>query len=111
MSHAHITKKDLDIDEKKVLGRIIDMWSLGDDDDPYAYSTESEVIKYSEKDGVSVEKTREVLKSLESLGFIRRQEEEGKTVIKYMAGASQIVKELQGTTFVQSRNKFKPPHH
>jgi hypothetical protein len=111
MSYAHITKKDLDIDEKKVLGRIIDMWSLGDADNPYAYSTEAEVLKYSKKDGLSVEKVREVLESLEALGFIRRQEDDGKVVIKYMAGASQIVKELQETTFVQSRNKFKPPHH
>jgi hypothetical protein len=43
----NLTEKDLDVLEKKVFGRIIDMWSLGSEEDPYAQSTESEVIKYS----------------------------------------------------------------
>ncbi len=111
MAYRELTEKDLDVDEKKVLGRIIDMWSLGDSDDPYKYSTEQRVMKYSEKDGLSAEKISKVLKDLESYGLIHRAEEKGETRIKYKVEAAQLVKELQKTTYVNSRDKFKPPHH
>jgi len=44
-----LTEKDLDVQERKVFGRIIDMWSMGSEDDPYSQSTRSEVIKYAMK--------------------------------------------------------------
>lgn len=111
MVYREMTEKDLDVDEKKVLGRIIDMWSLGDPDDPYAYSTESRVMKYSEKDGLSAEKISKVLNDLESYGLIHRSEEKGEIQIKYKVEAAHLVRELQKTTYVNSRDKFTPPHH
>jgi hypothetical protein len=111
LAYKELTEKDLDVDEKKVLGRIIDMWSLGDPDDPYKYSTERRVMKYSEKDGLSAEKISKVLNDLESYGLIHRAEENGETRIKYKVEAAHLVKELQKTTYVNSRDKFTPPHH
>lgn len=111
MSSADLTEKDLLVDEKKVFGRIIDMWSLGTPEDPYSSSTESKVIKYAEKDGLSEEEIQGVLKSLEDKGLIHRVREGKKTIIKYRVEAHHIVKELQKTTYVDSRYKFTPPHH
>lgn len=111
LAYKELTEKDLDVDEKKVMGRIIDMWSLGNPDDPYAYSTERRVMKYSEKDGLSEEKISKILKDLESYGLIHRSEEKGEIRIKYKVEAAHLVKELQKTTYVNSRDKFTPPHH
>ncbi len=111
MSFADLTEKDLLADEKKVFGRIIDMWSLGTSEDPYSSSTESKVLKYAEKDGLSEEAISNILKSLEEKGLIQREQEGKKTIIKYRAEAHHIVKELQKTTYVNSRYKFTPPHH
>lgn len=111
MSFADLTDKDLLADEKKVFGRIIDMWSLGTPEDPYSSSTESKVIKYAEKDGLSEEQVLRVLKSLEEKGLIHMEREGKKTIIKYRVEAHHIVKELQKTTYVDSRYKFTPPHH
>jgi hypothetical protein len=109
--YTGLIESELDSNEKKVLGRIIDMWSLGDPDDPYAYSTESRVIKYSEKDGLSAEEISKIIKDLESYGLIHRYEEKGEVHIKYKVEAAHLVKELQKTTYVNSRDKFTPPHH
>jgi DNA-binding transcriptional ArsR family regulator len=111
MSFADLTEKDLLPEEKKVFGRIIDMWSLGTSEDPNSSSTESKVIKYAEKDGLSEEQILGVLKSLEDKGLIAREGEGKKTIIKYRVAAHHIVKELQKTTYVDSRYKFTPPHH
>jgi hypothetical protein len=78
-----LTEKDLDVEEKKVFGRIIDMWSLGSKADPYVQSTKSEVINYSMKDGLSKEQILGVLKRLEDYKLIRMDELDGKTYIKY----------------------------
>jgi predicted transcriptional regulator len=106
-----LTEKDLDVQEKKVLGRIIDMWSMGSEKDPYSQSTESEVIKYSRKDELSEEQILNVLKDLEEKRLIHRDEVDGKSYIKYNVEAVQIVKELQKTQYVHSRTEFIPPHH
>jgi hypothetical protein len=111
MKYKELTESDLEVDEKKVMGRIIDMWSLGSPEDPYQFSTESEVLKYAKKDGLSEERAREILKTLEDHGLIHRVEENGKAYLKYKAEAAHIVKELQKTTYVNSREHFKPPHH
>jgi len=110
-TNKHLIKKDLDIDEKKVMGRIIDMWSLGDQEHPYMFSTESEIIKYSKNDGLSEDKILNILKDLEDRKLISRVEEKGKIFVKYRADSSHIVKELQKTSYVHSRERFKPPHH
>jgi hypothetical protein len=106
-----LTEKDLDVEEKKVFGRIIDMWSLGSEADPYAQSTKSEVIKYSKKDGLSEGQILSILKRLESYKLIHVDEVNGKAYIKYNVEAVHIVKELQKTEYVNSRTKFIPPHH
>jgi predicted transcriptional regulator len=106
-----LTEKDLDVQEKKVFGRIIDMWSMGSEEDPYSQSTESEVIKYSKKDELSEEQILNVLKNLVERKLIHMDEVDGKAYIKYNVEAVQIVKELQKTTYVHSRTEFKPPHH
>ncbi|MCX6674257.1 MAG: hypothetical protein NTY37_10820 [Methanothrix sp.] len=111
MSNNVLTEKDLDVQEKKVLGRIIDMWSLGSEDDPYAQSTESEVIKYSKTDGLSEEQILNVLKNLEENKLIHKDEVNGNAYIKYNVEAVHIVKELQKTAYVHSRKKFVPHHH
>ena len=110
MAKNVLTEKDLDVEEKKVFGRIIDMWSLGSEADPYAQSTESEVINYSMKDGLSREQILGVLKRLEAYKLIHMDEVNGKTYIKYNVEAVHIVKELQKTAYVNSRTKFIPHH-
>jgi hypothetical protein len=67
LSNNVLTENDLDMEEKTVFGRIIDMWSLGSEEDPYAQSTESEVIKYSKTDDLSEEQILNVLKNLERI--------------------------------------------
>ena len=111
MSNNVLTEKDLDVQEKKVFGRIIDMWSLGSEEDPYAQSTESEVIKYSKTDGLSEEQILNVLKNLEEYKLIHMDDVDGKAYIKYNVDAVHIVKELQKTAYVHSRTKFIPPDH
>jgi hypothetical protein len=111
LSDNVLTEKDLDVQEKKVFGRIIDMWSLGSEEDPYAQSTESEVIKYSKTDGLSEEQILEVLKNLEEKKLFHMDDVNGKAYIKYNVDAVQIVKELQKTAYVHSRKKFIPPDH
>ncbi len=111
MSDNVLTEKDLDVQEKKVFGRIIDMWSLGSEEDPYAQSTESEVIKYSKTDGLSEEQILKVLKNLEENKLFHMDDVNGKAYIKYNVDAIQIVKELQKTEYVHSRKKFIPPDH
>lgn len=111
MTNNVLTEKDLDVEEKKVFGRIIDMWSLGSEDDPYSQSTESEVIKYSKTDGLSEEQILRVLKKLEDYKLIHMDEVNGEAYIKYNVDAVHIVKELQKTAYVNSRTKFIPPHH
>jgi len=110
LSNDVLTEKDLDVDEKKVFGRIIDMWSLGSEEDPYSESTESEVIKYSKTDGLSEDQIRKVLMKLEEQNLIHRDEVNGKAYIKYNARAVHIVKELQKTAYSHSRKKFIPHH-
>ena len=105
-----LTEKDLDVQEKKVFGRIIDMWSMGSEEDPYSESTESEVIKYSKTDELSLEQILNVLKNLEEKRLIHRDEVDGKAYIKYNVEAVQIVKELQKTAYVHSRTEFVPHH-
>jgi hypothetical protein len=107
LSNDVLTEKDLDVQEKKVFGRIIDMWSLGSEEDPYSESTESEVIKYSKTDDLSEEQILKVLKSLEENKLFHMDGE----YIKYNVEAVQIVKELQKTAYVHSRKEFIPPHH
>ena len=111
LSNNVLTEKDLDVKEKKVFGRIIDMWSLGSKEDPYAQSTESEVIKYSKTDGLSEEEILMVLKNLEEKKLIHMDDVDGKAYIKYNVEAVQIVKELQKTAYVHSIKEFMPPHH
>jgi superfamily II DNA helicase RecQ len=106
-----LSEKDLDVEEKKVMGRVIDMWSLGSETEPYSQSTISEIIKYSKKDGFSEEQILAILKRLEDYKLIRVDEADGKTYIKYKADAAQVVKELQKTQYSNSRRKFIPPHH
>lgn len=111
MVYKGLVEGELEVEEKKVLGRIIDMWSLGEPEDPYAYATEKRVIKYAEKDGLSKERIQKIIGDLESYGLIHRAEENGEVRIKYKVEAAHLVKELQKTTYVNSRDKFKPPHH
>ncbi len=111
MAENILTERDLDIEEKKVFGRIIDMWSLGSEADPYEHSTETEVLKYSKKDGLSEEQILRVLKKLKDCKLIHTDEMNGKTYIKYNVNAAHIVKELQKTAYVQSRTEFIPPNH
>jgi len=87
------------------------MWSLGNEEDPYSQSTESEVIKYSKTDDLSEEQILKVLKNLEEYKLIHMDEVNGEAYIKYNIDAVQIVKELQKTSYVHSRKKFIPPHH
>ena len=111
MSNNVLTESDLDVQEKKVFGRIIDMWSLGSEEDPYSQSTMSEVIKYSKTDGLSEEQILIVLKNLEEKKLIHMDEVDGKAYIKYNVEAVQIVKELQKNAYVHSIKEFMPPHH
>lgn len=111
MKYTEITEKDLEADEKKVFGKLIDMWSLGGPKDPYEYSTKSKILKLSESDGLSKETVLKILQSLQERELIQMAEVNGTVHVKYMANASHIVKELQKTTYVNSRIPFKPPHH
>ena len=105
-----LTEKDLDVQEKKVFGRIIDMWSMGSEEDPYSQSSESEVIKYSKTDGLTEEQILNVLEHLVESKLIHIDEADGEGYIKYNAEAVQIVKELQKTAYVHSRTEFIPHH-
>ena len=111
MKYREITEQDLDQDEKRVLGRIIDMWSLGSPDNPYEQSTESKVVKFAESDGLSEEEILRILNDLEARGLIHREKTGKESYIKYKVEASKIVKELQKTTYVHSREHFTPTHH
>jgi len=111
LRYRELTEKDLSIDEKKVFGRIIDMWATGNPDDPYSHSTEARLIKHAQKDDLSTEKIRTILKGLEEKGLIRRSEEKGETFIRYKVEAEHIVNELQKTAYVYESRDFKPQHH
>ncbi len=111
MGHRELTEKDLSVDEKKVFGKIIDMWAAGDPKDPYAHSTEARLIKHASEAGMVQDKVLEILKDLEARGLIRRVEEKGETFIKYRVESAHIVKELQKTSYVLEARDFKPPHH
>ena len=110
MPHGDLTEKDLDVEEKKVFGRIIYMWSFGDPSNPYSYSTQSAILEYAVKDGLTEERALKILKDLEERDLIQREESKGQVRIKYRVEAAHIVRELQKTTYVNSRDKFKPPH-
>jgi hypothetical protein len=111
LTYRDLTEKDLDIDEKKVFGRIIDMWSLGSSENPYDQSTEDRILKYGEQDGLTKEQILRIINRFESKGLINKSEENGKIYVKYKVGAEHIVKELQKTQYVHSRAKFIPHHH
>jgi hypothetical protein len=111
LGHKELTEKDLSIEEKKVFGRIIDMWAAANPEKPYEHSTEANLLKHAQKDDLSPETIRKVLDELEGKGLIRRDVEKGETFIKYMVGAAHIVKELQKTDYVFETRDFKPPHH
>ena len=111
MVYRELTDKDLSVEEKKVFGRIIDMWAAGDPKDPYAHSTESRLIKHASKDGLVQDRVLKILQDLEAQGLIHRVEEKGETLIKYKVEAAHIVKELQKTSYVYEARDFKPPHH
>lgn len=109
MGDKVLTEKDLSIDEKKVFGRIIDMWAAGDPENPYEHSSEDNLIKHAQKDDLTPETIRKVLTDLEEKGLIRRDESEA--FIKYKVEAEHIVRELQKTDYVYETRDFKPPHH
>ncbi len=111
MGHRELTEKDLNVDEKKVFGKIIDMWAAGDPKDPFARSTEARLIKYASEVGMVQDKVLRILKDLETRGLIHRVEEKGETLIKYRVESEHIVKELQKTSYVFETRDFKPPHH
>lgn len=111
MRYRELTEKDLSIEEKKVFGRIIDMWAAAPPEHPYSHSTEANLIKHAKADDLSSEKVQKILNDLEAKGLIRRGEEKGETFIKYKVEAEHIVKELQKTTYVYEARHFKPPHH
>jgi predicted transcriptional regulator len=111
LDYRELTEKDLSTGEKKVFGRIIDMWAAESPEDPYSDSTEAKLIKHAQEDDLSSEKVQDILKDLEAKGLIRRNEEKGETFIKYTVEAEHIVKELQKTTYVYEARHFKPPHH
>lgn len=111
MANRELMEKDLSIGEKKVFGRIIDMWAAANPENPYSNSTEARLIKHAQKDDLSPEKVEGILRGLEAKGLIRRSEEKGETFIKYKVEAEHIVKELQKTTYVYEARHFKPPRH
>ncbi len=111
MGYRAQKETDLSVDEKKVFGRIIDMWAAEDPKESYAHSTEAKLIKHTAKDGLSQEKVQKILQDLESRGLIRRVAERGEVRIKYKADAAHIVKELQKTPYVYEARDFKPLHH
>ena len=111
MRHSELTEKDLSVDEKKVFGKIIDMWAAGSQEFPYSHSTEAGLIKRASEDGLSRETVLKTLQDLETRGLIHRTEEKGDVWIKYKVDAAHIVKELQKTAYVYEARDFKPPHH
>ena len=111
MGYRELTEKDLSVEEKKVFGRIIDMWAAGDPKAPFAHSTEARLIKYASEAGMVQDKVLKILKDLEARGLIHRVEEKGETIIKYRVESAHIVKELQKTSYVFEARDFKPPHH
>jgi hypothetical protein len=111
LGHRELTEKDLTVDEKKIFGRIIDMWATGTSENPYARSTQAGLIKRASEDGLSTEAVLKVLQDLEAQGLIYRVEESGDIRIKYKVDAAHIVKELQKTQYVHEARDFKPPHH
>jgi len=56
LGYRELTEKDLSIDEKKVFGRIIDMWAADNPENPYSHSTEARLIKHAQKEDLSSEK-------------------------------------------------------
>lgn len=84
MSDSVLTENNLDVEEKKVFGRIIDMWSMGSEEDPYAQSTESKVIEYSKTDGLSEEQILKVLKKLEDYKLIHMVRLTAKCILNIM---------------------------
>ncbi|MGA9099430.1 MAG: hypothetical protein WB392_10930 [Methanotrichaceae archaeon] len=110
MKYKELTEQDLTPDEKHVFGRIIDMWSLGMPENRYEYSTESKVVKYAESDGLPEEEILKIINDLEARGLIHRETMGKESYIEYKVEASKIVKELQKTTYVHSREHFTPPH-
>lgn len=108
LGHRNLTEIDFSVDEKKVFGRVIDMWAAGDPKNPYAHSTETKLIKRSEEDDLSTEAVQKVLRGLEAKDLIHIVEENGESTIKYKVGAEQIVRELQKTTYVHEARDFKP---
>jgi hypothetical protein len=110
VKYGEITELDLDPDQKRVFGRIIDMWSLGSPENPYKYSTESKVVKYAESDGLAEEEITRILNDFEARGLIHREREGKEIHIKYRVEAGKLVKELQKTAYVNSREHFTPPH-
>jgi hypothetical protein len=111
LGHRELTEKDLTVDEKKVFGRIIDLWATGDPADPYAGSTQAKLIKHSKKDDFPEELVVKTLKDLADRKLINLVNERGEVIIKFRVEASQIVKELQKTQYVYIARDFKPPHH
>lgn len=105
-----LTLIDLSRDEKKVFGRIIDMWAAGDPEDPYAKSTESRLIKRCSQDGTSADSVRRILRDMEAKRLLFREDADGETLIKYRIEAAHIVKELQKTPYVYEARNFKPAH-
>jgi hypothetical protein len=110
VKYREITEQDLSPDEKHVFGRIIDMWSLGSPDNPAEHSTESKVVKYAESDGLPEEKIIKILNDFEARGLIQRENKGTEVHIRYKVAAAKLVKELQKTTYVNSRQHFTPPH-
>ncbi len=111
MGHRELTEKDLSVDEKKIFGKIIDMWSVEDSSNPYAHSTESRLKKRAKLDGLSEEIVQKTLSSLEAKSLLRTSSENGEVFIKYNVGAAHIVRELQKTSYVREARDFKPYHH
>jgi hypothetical protein len=83
LDYRELTEKDLSTGEKKVFGRLIDMWAAGNPEDPYSDSTEAKLIKHAQEDDLSSDMVQKILKDLEAKGLIRRNEEKGETFIKY----------------------------
>ena len=108
MSDRELTERDLNVDEKKIFGKIIDMWAAEAPEHPYLHSTEAKLIKHASIDGLSSEMVKRILKDLEAKGLIDRSEEKGQTFIKYRIEAHKIVKELQKTDYVYEARDFKP---
>jgi len=108
LSDRELTEKDLSMDEKKVFGKIIDMWAAEAPEHPFLHSTEAKLIRHASIDDLSSEMIKRILKDLEAKGLIYRNEENGQTFIKYRVKSHKIVKELQKTDYVYEARNFKP---